>query len=97
MVAINTLFNSTGEVGSWITASQTNVTGSLFLSIILILAFFFLMMLLFKMDLLLMALIIAPLAIVFSTIGEVSQGMKLIVGAIILITALGLYAFYPSK
>ena len=97
MVGVDSLFNSTGEVGTWLSSSSTNLTGSLFISVLIILAFFFLMMLLFKMPQLLMLIIIFPLVTLLMGISEIASEMKIIVGVGILIIALGLYAFYPSK
>lgn len=96
-IGIDQVFNSTGEVGSWISNSTTNVTGNLFLTVMIMLMFILLMLMLFKMPELLMALILAPLLIVFATITEIGQPMQLIVGAVIIMIGLGLYAFYPSK
>ena len=96
-IALNTIFNSTGEVGRWITASNTNVTGSLFITILLIIGFFLLLMMLFKMPELFMALILFPFLIIVSVIDGIGTEIKIIIGICVLIVGIGLYAFYPSK
>lgn len=94
---IDTVFNSSGEVGSWISASTTNVTGSLFLTVLVLFMFLLLAMLLFKMPELFIAIILAPLSIILLSVSGLEQSMRLIIGIIILVVALGAYAFYPSK
>ena len=96
-IGIGQVFNSTGDVGMWLNASTTNVTGSLFMSVLIIIGFFLLMMMLFKMPELLMGLVLMPLMIVFVTISEITTPMKFIVGALILLIGFGLWSFYPTK
>jgi hypothetical protein len=96
-MGIDQLFNSSGEIGRWLTASTTNVTGSLILTVFVMIMFLVLGMMLFKMPELLMALIIVPLMIVFITVGEIAVPMRIILGVLILVIGLGLYSFYPSK
>lgn len=97
MVDVSTLFNSTGEVGQWISNSTTNITGSLFLTVLLMLMFLVLMIILFRMPEFFVFLILMPLIIVLSGITEIASSMSVIIGLAILIIALGLYAMYPSK
>lgn len=97
VLGLDTVFNSSGEVGSWISASTTNVTGSLFLTVLVMFALLILAMLLFRMPELLIGVILAPLTILLITVEGLDQSMKLILGIIILVVALGAYAFYPSK
>jgi uncharacterized membrane protein YjjP (DUF1212 family) len=96
-IALNAIFNSSGDVGQWLTASSTNVTGSLFISILLIIGFFLLLMMLFKMPEIFMALILFPFLIIVSVIDGIGTEIKIIIGICVLVVGLGLYAFYPSK
>jgi hypothetical protein len=94
MLNVSSVFNSSGEVGSWITASNTNFTGSLTLSLMLIIGMLLLVAFMFKMPLLLGVLIIFPLVTIFSTL---SAGFSLILGTFILILALGLFSMWFIK
>lgn len=94
MLNISSVFNSSGEVGSWITASNTNFTGSLSLSLMMIIGMLLLIAFIFKMPLLLGVLIIFPLVTIFSTL---SAGFNLILGVFILILALGLFSMWFIK
>ena len=94
MLNISSVFNSSGEVGSWITASNTNFTGSLSLSLMLIIGLLLLVAFMFKMPLLLGVLIIFPMVTIFSTI---SVSFNLILGTFILIVAFGLYSMWVIK
>lgn len=96
-IALTEVFNSSGEVYGWISNSTTNMTGSVFLSVLIMIALFILAMLLFKMPELLIGLILFPLVLVLLAVGEISTEMKIIVGILTLIIGLGVYAFYPSK
>ena len=96
-IGIDALFNSSGEVGQWLSASNTYVTGSLFISFLLIIGFFLLLMMLFKMPELFMALILFPFLIIVSVIDGIGTEIKIIIGVCVLIVGIGLYAFYPSK
>ena len=91
------VFNSTGDVSNWMTASNTFVTGSPFLTVIVLFTFLILMALLFKMPTMLVFVILTPLLLVFASIGEFAASLNLIIGIVVLVIALGLYALYPSK
>jgi len=94
MLNVSQVFNSSGEVGSWISSSNTNFTGSLELSLFFILAMLLLVAFMFKMPILLGVLVIAPLLIIFSTI---SIGMNLVLGLFILIIAIGIFSMWFIK
>jgi hypothetical protein len=94
MLNISSLFNSSGEVGSWITASTNNFTGDLTLTLFLIVGLLLLVGFFFKMPLLLVSLVVFPLVILFST---VSVGFNLVLGTFILIVAIGLFSMWFIK
>lgn len=94
MLNVSQIFNSSGEVGSWISSSNTNFTGSLELSLFFILGMLLLVAFMFKMPILLGVLVIAPIVILFSTI---SVGMNLALGVFILIIALGIFSMWFIK
>ena len=94
MLNVSSVFNSSGEVGSWISASNTNFTGSLTLSLIFVVGMLLLIAFMFKLPLLLGVLIIFPLVIISSTL---SAGFSLILGVFILIVAIGLFSMWFVK
>lgn len=94
MVDVNTLFNSTGEVGSWLSTSTNNFTGSLELSLFVLFGFLLMVALLFKMPQLLYVVALLPVVVVFSV---VSLSMASVLVIFILVLAVGLYALFPIK
>jgi hypothetical protein len=94
MLNVSSVFNSSGEVGSWITASNTNFTGDLTLSLMMIIGLLLLVAFMFKMPMLLGVLVIFPLVNIFSTL---SVGFNIVLGTFILIVAFGLYSMWVIK
>jgi len=60
------IFSNSSDIGLWIISATTNVTGSLTLSLLLILVFFLLIAFLFRAPMILAGLLLIPLLIVFS-------------------------------
>ena len=90
----NTVFNSSLEVGKFIQSSNDNFTGSLFLTLLIIVAILILIAALFKMPETIYLIPIIPIFIVFSTI---SSGMQMFVGVICLIFAYVLFQLIPVR
>lgn len=61
-----TLFNSTLDIGSILNATTTNVTGSLTLTLLMVVVLLFLIAMLFREPVILFGLIILPLLIIFA-------------------------------
>jgi hypothetical protein len=61
------LFNSTLDIGMWIDHATTDVTGSLTITLLLILVFFLLVALLFRAPMILAGLLMLPLLMVFAS------------------------------
>ena len=97
MVNVTDVFNSSLEVGQWLSASDTNLTGSITLSILVLLGLVLLVAAFLKMPQLLMIAIIFPLILVLTAITEFTQIGGMIVGIVILITAFGLMSIFPAK
>ena len=68
MVDISNMFNSTGEIGNWITASTTNLTGDNGLTFLILIGGLLLIGALLKMPQLLVLIAIFPLIIIISTV-----------------------------
>lgn len=94
---VGLLFNSSLEVGSWLTASSDNFTGSLTLSILILLGFIMLVAAWLKMPSILVWLAIVPLLIVFVGVSEFVGVGGQIIGVVILIIGFGIFALWPTK
>lgn len=94
---VSQVFNSSLEVGQWISASDTNLTGSLTLSILILLGFVLLIAAFLKMPQLLMIAIVFPLILVLTAITEFSQIGGMMVGVVILIISFGIMSIFPAK
>ena len=94
---VSSIFNSSLEVGQWLQASNTNFTGSLTLSLLVLLGFLLLIAVFLKMPQLLYIAVLFPLILVVTSIDEFSAIGGSIIGIGILIVALAIMSLFPSK
>ena len=88
------LFNSSLDFGQFVSASTSNFTGSDALSLILVLGLLVLIGALMKTPLVLVVLAIFPIILIFSL---VESSLFAIVGVVIVILGIGLFALSPIK
>ena len=80
------LFNETLDIGSWISHATTDVTGSITLTLLLIVIFFLLVAFLFREPMVLVGLLLVPLFMVFAVYegwGGLFYTLLMIVGIVI--------------
>jgi hypothetical protein len=86
---ISTFFNSSLEIGSFLNTTTSNVTGSDFLTLLIMVLLFFMVGILFHMPELLFAIVIAPLLVTFGLVDpaftSVSTLMLIIAGVMLAI------------
>lgn len=94
---VSQIFNSSLEVGSWLSASDTNFTGSLTLSILVLLGFVLLVSAILKMPQLLLLIAVFPLIIVLTSINEFNSIGGTVIAILILIGSFALISLWPAK
>jgi hypothetical protein len=90
---ISLLFNSSLELGSWINASNTNLTGSLFMTLLLIFLALIMIAELFKLPEFLYLIPLLPVAVIFAVS---DTGFRVILGLIAIFLGFAIYSIYPS-
>lgn len=76
---IETFFNSSLEIGSFLNTTTSNFTGSEFLTLMIFFLMFFVVAMLFHMPEILFALVIAPLLVVFGLADPTFNGVTTVV------------------
>lgn len=90
-MGLELLFNESLELGSWINASSSNLTGSDFLSLFLVFFVLLLVALLLHMPEILVATFLLPVVITFAA---ADKGFWGIVGVLSIIVGMGLFSIF---
>lgn len=94
MVDVWTVFNQTGQFGLIIDSMTTHFTGSLYLTLLIILMVLLLITSFFHMPELLLLIPLIPIILVFSTL---DPGMRIFVALISLFLGYVLYSILPWR
>jgi hypothetical protein len=94
MVGVFDLFNRSLDFGRYLDVSTSSVTGSVFLSLLIVVLFLLLIASFFRMPEILYLVILLPLFLIFSV---ADPGMRFLVGIAALFFGYVLYTILPWK